>query len=70
MRRQFAEDAFVVVGLPLLVGLHVSGLEFDTVSVKLLSAFITTRLCLRGVRRVAEYSAMVIQPRDRSHRYG
>lgn len=32
--------------------------------------FITTRLCLRGVRRVAEYSAMVIQPRDRSHRYG
>ena len=38
MRRQFAEDAFVVVGLPLLVGLHVSGLEFDTVSVKLLSA--------------------------------
>ena len=35
MRRQFAEDAFVVVGLPLLVGLHVSGLEFDTVSVKL-----------------------------------
>ena len=38
MRRQFAEDAFVVVGLPLLVGLHVSGLEFDTVSVKLLSS--------------------------------
>ena len=38
VRRQFAEDAFVVVGLPLLVGLHVSGLEFDAVSVKLLSA--------------------------------
>lgn len=53
MRRQFVEDTFAVVGSPLLVGLHVSGLGSDTISAKPLSALHRHMLVLA---RCAPYS--------------